>query len=206
MARGWGVEDGELGEALIRSQHIENEFHFQLSSRRGFRGKLAGRESPMIVLARALTYSTLFIGLLLVFLPARVLSWSGVTRPATIGPAQVAGMVAGAAGAALAVACILTFAFAGKGTPAPFDPPRRLVAQGPYRFVRNPMYIGAGIALTGAALFYRSLPLLAYAGLFLLVTHIFVVIYEEPTLRRSFGEDYDAYCRRVGRWWPRFAS
>lgn len=160
----------------------------------------------MIVLARAVTYATLFVGLVLVFLPSRVLSWSGVTRPAAIGPAQIAGMTVAAAGGALALSCILTFALVGKGTPAPFDPPRRLVVRGPYRFVRNPMYIGAGIALAGASLFYRSLPLLAYAGLFFLFTHLFVVLYEEPTLHRSFGEDYDAYCRRVGRWWPRFAS
>jgi len=159
----------------------------------------------MFVFARALTYATLFIGLFLVFLPARVLSWSGIVRPETIGAGQVAGMIASAAGAALALSCILTFAFAGKGTPAPWDPPRRLVVRGPYRFVRNPMYVGAGLALAGAALFYRSLPLLAYAGLFFLVTHAFVVLYEEPTLRTSFGEDYEAYCRRVGRWWPRLA-
>jgi protein-S-isoprenylcysteine O-methyltransferase Ste14 len=160
----------------------------------------------MIVLARALTYATLFVGLVLVFLPSRVLSWSGVARPAVIGPTHIAAMAVAAAGAALALSCILTFALVGKGTPAPFDPPRRLVVRGPYRFVRNPMYIGAGIAVAGASLFYRSLPLLAYVGLFFLATHIFVVLYEEPTLRRSFGEDYHAYCRRVGRWWPRFAS
>ena len=104
---------------------------------------------------------------------------------------------------ALALWCVLTFALVGRGTPAPFDPPRRLVVRGPYRFVRNPMYIGAAIALAGAALFYRSLPLLGYLALFLLVTHLFVCVYEEPTLRRAFGAEYEAYCRRVRRWWPR---
>ena len=102
----------------------------------------------------------------------------------------------------LALACILTFVFVGKGTPAPFDPPRRLVIQGPYRFVRNPMYLGAGFALAGAALFYQSIPLLGYAGLFILITHLFVVLYEEPALQRIFDGDYEAYRRRVGRWWP----
>ena len=99
--------------------------------------------------------------------------------------------------------CVLTFALLGRGTPAPFDPPRRLVIRGPYRFVRNPMYIGAGLALGGAALFYNSVWLLAYVVLFLLAAHIFVVWYEEPTLRRTFGEEYDSYCRRVRRWWPK---
>jgi len=72
-----------------------------------------------------------------------------------------------------------------------------------YRFVRNPMYIGAGLALAGAALFYGSLPLLGYTAVFFLATHLFVLWYEEPTLRRSFGPEYDAYSRQVKRWWPR---
>jgi len=91
----------------------------------------------------------------------------------------------------------------GRGTPAPFDPPRRLVIRGPYRFVRNPMYVGAGLALAGAALFYESLPLLAYGGVFLLACHLFVLSYEEPTLKRTFGPDYEAYCHHVNRWRPR---
>lgn len=157
----------------------------------------------MFVLVRTLTYSALFVGLLLIYLPARLLSWSGFVRPATFEVQQAVGMVVGTAGAAVALWCIFTFAFIGRGTPAPFDPPRRLVIRGPYRFVRNPMYIGAGLALAGAALFYESWPLLFYAGLFLLVTHLFVVWYEEPTLRRTFGPEYEAYCRRIRRWWPR---
>jgi protein-S-isoprenylcysteine O-methyltransferase Ste14 len=156
----------------------------------------------MFVLVRAVTYSALFIGLLLIYLPARVLSWSGIVRPSVIAVPQVAGMVFGAAGAAVALWCILTFASTGRGTPAPFDPPRRLVIRGPYRFVRNPMYIGAGLALASAALFYQSWPLLGYAGLFLIATHLFVLSYEEPTLRRTFGPDYEAYCLQVSRWWP----
>jgi protein-S-isoprenylcysteine O-methyltransferase Ste14 len=157
----------------------------------------------MFVLVRAVTYATLFISLVLIFLPARVLSSAGVTVPAVIGTWQVVGTFIGAAGAALALSCILTFAFVGRGTPAPFDPPRRLVVQGPYRLVRNPMYVGAGLALAGAALLYRSLALLGYVGVFVLVTHLFVVAYEEPTLRRTFGKDYEAYCEKTGRWWPK---
>jgi len=99
----------------------------------------------MFVLVRTLTYAALFIGLVLIYAPARVLSWSGIVRPAAIELPQVAGMVIGAVGAAVALWCIFTFAFIGRGTPAPFDPPRRLVIRGPYRFVRNPMYIGAGL-------------------------------------------------------------
>jgi protein-S-isoprenylcysteine O-methyltransferase Ste14 len=158
--------------------------------------------APMFVLARTVTYASLFIGLLLVFLPSRLLSSSGVTRPAVLGAAQLAGMLVAAIGAALALWCVFVFALVGKGTPAPFDPPRRLVSAGPYRFVRNPMYLGAGVALFGAALFYQSPILAAYAAVFLLVCHVFVLAYEEPTLKRLFGSDYDAYRRRVHRWLP----
>lgn len=157
----------------------------------------------MFILVRAATYATLFIGLLLVFLPGRVLVWWGVARPAALGPVELAGIVIALGGAAVALWCILTFVFVGQGTPAPFDPPRQLVVQGPYHFVRNPMYIGAGLALGGAAIVYRSLALLGYALLFIGITHVFVVWYEEPTLRRLFGTDYEAYCVRVRRWLPR---
>lgn len=154
-------------------------------------------------LVRALTYSTLFIGLVLVFVPARVLEWSGVTPPARRDLAQVAGVVVGFLGAGLAVWCVLTISIVGRGTPAPFDPPRRLVVAGPYRRIRNPMYVGAALALAGATLYYESLALLAYLAVFLLATHLLVLGYEEPTLRRLFGADYEGYCRQVGRWWPR---
>jgi protein-S-isoprenylcysteine O-methyltransferase Ste14 len=157
-------------------------------------------------LVRAVTYATVFIGVVLVYLPARVLTGAGVTRPAAIGVAQVVGGVLTTVGASLAVWCVATFALVGRGTPAPFDPPRRLVSGGPYRYVRNPMYIGAVIALTGGALFYESGALLAYAAAFVLLMHAFVVLYEEPALRAAFGDDYKAYCRRVGRWWPRSSS
>lgn len=156
----------------------------------------------MFVLARAVVYAALFIGLVLIYLPARLLSWSGIVRPESIEVQQVAGMVIGAAGATVALWCIFSFAFIGRGTPAPFDPPRRLVIQGPYRFLRNPMYVGAGLTLASAALFYQSLQLLGFTVVFFLATHIFVVWYEEPTLRRTFGPEYETYCRKVSRWWP----
>ncbi|MDP9177805.1 MAG: isoprenylcysteine carboxyl methyltransferase [Gemmatimonadota bacterium] len=156
----------------------------------------------MFVLLRAITYSTLFIGFLLVFLPARVLSWSGIVRPANVGVAQVIGIVVGAAGAALALWCIFTFVKIGRGTPAPFDPPRRLVIVGPYRLLRNPMYLGAALALAGAALFYQSGQLAAYSAAFVLVMHLFAVLSEEPILRATFGDSYERYCERVHRWLP----
>jgi protein-S-isoprenylcysteine O-methyltransferase Ste14 len=162
--------------------------------------------SLLAILLRALTYAALFIGFVLVYLPAQVVAWAGVSRPEHAGPLQIAGLIVTALGAALAVWCILSFAVLGRGTPAPFDPPRRLVVRGPYRFVRNPMYLGASLALAGAALFLQSLALLAYAAGFLLITHVFVVVYEEPALKRTFGDDYETYQRRVPRWLPRLTA
>jgi protein-S-isoprenylcysteine O-methyltransferase Ste14 len=132
-----------------------------------------------------------------------VLAWSGIHPPAAIDVQQVLGIAIATAGAALALWCVVSFAWLGKGTPAPFDPPRHLVVRGPYRFVRNPMYIGASLALGGAALFYGSLPLLEYAVVFLFAASLFVLGYEEPRLRRTFGPEYEAYCRHVCRWLPR---
>jgi protein-S-isoprenylcysteine O-methyltransferase Ste14 len=160
----------------------------------------------MFVAFRTITYATCFIGLLLIYLPARVLAWSGIRRPAAIHGAQIVGVIAGSIGAAVALWCVVTFVRIGKGTPAPFDPPRRLVIRGPYQFVRNPMYIGAALALGGAAIFFESMPLVAYILIFVLMAHLFVIVYEEPHLRRTFGQDYETYCQRVSRWWPRMRA
>jgi protein-S-isoprenylcysteine O-methyltransferase Ste14 len=99
--------------------------------------------------------------------------------------------------------CFWNFLVTGKGTPAPIDPPRELVAVGPYRFVRNPMY-GAGlIALLGWILWSPSLPLIAAPLAFFAAAHLFVTLYEEPALRKKFGAAYKEYCQRVPRWLPR---
>src|SRR5256885_904948 len=155
---------------------------------------------------RAGTHASLFIGGGLIYVPAPLLSSSGLVPPPAIGAQEVVGMVAGPAGAAIALWCIFTFASIGRGTPAPFDPPRRLVIEGPYRLVRNPMYIGAGLALAGASMYYHSWVLMAYTVVFFLAVHLFVIGYEEHTLRRTFGEEYDAYCRHARRWWPRLMN
>ena len=158
----------------------------------------------MVVLFRAVVYATVFISFVLVFLPARILEWSGVRTSPSFGVQEVVGMIVVLLGATIAIWCVLTFALIGRGTPAPFDPPRRLVVRGPYRYVRNPMYIGAAIALSGAAVFYRSLPMLGYLIAFLLLAHAFVRMYEEPTLRGLFGLEYERYCDAVRRWLPRW--
>ncbi|MGO8801843.1 methyltransferase family protein [Candidatus Binatus sp.] len=91
----------------------------------------------------------------------------------------------------------------GHGTPAPIAPTRRLVIGGVYRRVRNPAYIAVIAMLVGQALFFGNLDLFEYAFAVAIGFHFFVILYEEPTLRRTFGRDYQDYCRSVPRWVPR---
>jgi protein-S-isoprenylcysteine O-methyltransferase Ste14 len=107
------------------------------------------------------------------------------------------------AGGTLALACITTFVARGEGTPAPFDPPRKFVAAYPYNIVRNPMYIAGYTVLFGYGLFEQSPTVVLFALPWILCAHLFVVLYEEPHLRATFGAPYDAYCRSVRRWLPR---
>ena len=96
------------------------------------------------------------------------------------------------------------FVAKGQGTPAPIDPPKRLVSTGMYRFVRNPMYVGVLSATIGQFFLYESWNVLAYAAVLWAAFQIFVVAYEEPTLHRLFGDEFTSYCREVPRWIPRF--
>jgi protein-S-isoprenylcysteine O-methyltransferase Ste14 len=88
----------------------------------------------------------------------------------------------------------------GKGTPAPIDPPRELVVKGPYRFTRNPMYVGVLCILLGESLFFHSSPLLFYTAAVFVIFQLFVVLYEEPKLAEKFGGSYKQYCSMVPRW------
>jgi len=108
-----------------------------------------------------------------------------------------------ALGAAPLVASFVRFALEGLGTPAPIAPPMRLVVSGTYAHVRNPMYVAALTVLAGETLLFADLRLLALAAVFWLAAHLFVVLYEEPTLGKKFGAEYDTYRANVPRWVPR---
>ena len=95
------------------------------------------------------------------------------------------------------------FALQGLGTPAPIAPTRHLVVTGLYRYARNPMYLAVTAVILGQALLLANERLIAYAALFWLACHLFVVTYEEPTLRRTLGAEYEVYCVNVPRWIPR---
>jgi len=112
-----------------------------------------------------------------------------------------------AAGTALYLACAFWgFALRGKGTPLPLDPPKKLVVEGPYRVVRNPMYWGVGFVIVGEAAVFHSRALTELAAVFAIGVILFVLLYEEPALRAKFGTEYEEYCRRVPRWLPRWKS
>lgn len=113
------------------------------------------------------------------------------------------GLAVALAGAALGVSCLVWFVRQGRGTAAPFDPPRELVAGGPYRWVRNPMYLGGAGVLLGCGLALGSPAIVLLAATFCGIAHVFVVLYEEPTLGRRFGASYQRYRRSVRRWLPR---
>lgn len=116
---------------------------------------------------------------------------------------QIAGAILVAAGLAAIIEAFARFALVGEGTPAPVAPTRRLVISGTYRYVRNPMYLAVAAIIFGQALTFGSIPVAVYGVLFLLTTHVFVVGYEEPTLLRGYGPQYDAYRTAVRRWLPR---
>jgi len=124
----------------------------------------------------------------------------GISLPAG---ARIPGIILAALGAILGLACAGVFIIRGRGTPAIFDAPRAFVAVGPYRYVRNPMYIGGLMLLVGMAFYIGSAAILLLALLLACLVHLFVLFYEEPTLMRQFGRSYEEYLRSVRRWIPR---
>jgi protein-S-isoprenylcysteine O-methyltransferase Ste14 len=117
---------------------------------------------------------------------------------------RVAGLLLVIGGTIVLVESFLRFALSGLGTPAPVFPTRHLVVNGYYRYVRNPMYVANVAIILGQGLWFASISLLVYCALVWLSFHAFVMLYEEPKLRTTYGAEYDAFCRRVPRWIPRF--
>ena len=120
-----------------------------------------------------------------------------------VGVLDVAGSVVSLAGLVVAVAAFVQFVREGRGTPAPVAPTQELVVGGLYRYVRNPMYVAVASMIAGQALIFRSVPVLIWLAVFLAAVVSFVTWYEEPTLRRTYGESFDRYRRAVPGWWPR---
>ena len=135
---------------------------------------------------------------------------SGVTPALGHSPGEIAIQAVGVAvllvGLILFAASLRRFVTEGEGTLAPWDPPRKLVVRGPYRYVRNPMISGLIFVLFGEALFLLSRPHAEWAATLLVVNLIYIPLLEEPMMVARFGEDYEEYCRHVGRIVPRFSA
>ena len=143
-----------------------------------------------------------FRGFFAGFLPWRYFGLSEVRLDWT-NALHIVGLILVASGAALLIACIVEFARRGRGTLSPVDPPKELVVQGLYRYVRNPMYLSVSTIVLGEVMLTKSVPLFLYWVIWFACVNLFVMGYEEPYLRRQFGESYATYTREVGRWIPR---
>jgi len=152
----------------------------------------------MALWLKNLLFTVLVPGTVAVYVPL----WLVGDRAVRAGATSVAGVLALALGAAIYAWCVWDFASFGRGTPAPIDAPKRLVARGLYGWSRNPMYVGVLTVILGQALLFRSFRVLAWVLAVWTLFELFVVLYEEPRLAREFGEQYARYRARVRRWLP----
>ena len=155
--------------------------------------------TTMALFLKNLLFTVFVPGTVAVYLPLTI----AAGRPAATGAAFALAAIVFAVGAAIYLWCLWDFATFGRGTPAPIDPPSKLVVRGLYRYVRNPMYVGVLTMILGWALCFLARDLAVYGLVVAAGFHVFVVLYEEPALRRRFGPEYDEYQARVGRWLPR---
>ncbi|HKS43233.1 MAG TPA: isoprenylcysteine carboxylmethyltransferase family protein, partial [Blastocatellia bacterium] len=146
-----------------------------------------------MVLLKTIIFTIIVPGTVLVWMPYLLLTSNSVSSPPDTFGLRYLGGIPILLGATIILWCAWDFTFAGKGTPAPIDPPKRLVVRGLYRHVRNPMYVGVLSVITGEALLFQSLALIEYAAVAFVCVYLFVIFYEEPTLSRKFGESYKNY-------------
>ncbi len=151
---------------------------------------------------RSLLWTVLLPGLFAGYVPWRYFGLRSVVLDLHQ-PATWVGLLGIGVGTALLVACILEFARSGRGTLSPMDPPRKLVIRGPYRYVRNPMYLSVSLIVLGEVLLTRSRGLLVWWAAWFALVNLIVLIYEEPALRQQFGAAYEQYAAAVRRWLPR---
>jgi len=153
----------------------------------------------------SLTVGAAFFALWFWLLP----SWLGFqVDVANTAPWRWVAVIPSVLGFAVALRCVWDFGWTGHGTPAPIAPPKKLVVVGFYRYVRNPMYLGFCAGWVGLWIVFgrANLPAIAAVCAVALGVVLFVVLYEEPHLRKIFGAEYEEYCRNVGRWVPRMRA
>ena len=142
-------------------------------------------------------------GIVVGYIPWRICRWHVEAPLAGIFSFRILGVLLTAAGLPVLLDSFVRFAVQGLGTPAPIFPTRHLVVSGLYRFVRNPMYVAVVTLILGQGLFFGDVRVLEYGIAVWTAFHLFVLIYEEPTLRRTFGFEYEDFCTNVSRWIPR---
>ena len=161
------------------------------------------QEGPLRPILKTLVFTVLVPGTVTVLVPYGLLEWKLEWSSLETRHLGWLGLPLVALGALGLLWCAWHFAVTGRGTPAPLDPPKLLVVRGLYRVTRNPMYGSVLTILLGESLVFASWILLAYATALWCAFNLFVVLHEEPTLRKRFGPPYEEYCRRVPRWIPR---
>jgi len=160
-------------------------------------------ETSNILLAlRSILWTLLLPGMVAGYIPWRFFGLAHA-HLTLVNPVHILALVLLKLGAVLLIACIWEFAKSGRGTLSPVDPPRELVVRGLYRYVRNPMYLSVTLIVLGEFLLTGSRALFIYWLMFFSAANLFVIVYEEPNLRRRFGASYERYTQRVGRWIPR---
>jgi protein-S-isoprenylcysteine O-methyltransferase Ste14 len=152
---------------------------------------------------KTLIWSVFAPGIAVVLVPYLLLTSRVQLVAVKLSSFRYVGIVPILLGACFYLWCAWDFTFVGKGTPAPFDPPKKIVVTGLYRFVRNPIYVAVILVVVGEAILFESIVLLIYALILFLGFDLWVRYYEEPSLRRRFGESYEGYCRKASRWIPR---
>lgn len=163
---------------------------------------MASSASAVLLALRSLLWVTLLPGFFAGYLPWRYFGVGTVVLDFG-NPLHWAGALGITAGVILLGACVWEFARTGRGTLSPVDPPRVLVVRGLYRYVRNPMYLSVTLIVLGQVLLAGSRALLGYWAVWFAAVNAFVIGFEEPTLRRQFGETYRHYAAAVRRWVPR---
>ena len=157
----------------------------------------------MMLTLKTLLFTLVAPGTVTFLIPYFILSSRAKFFSIELGVFKFSGLVLLSLGAVIYFWCAWNFISSGKGTPAPWDPPQKLVVADLYRMVRNPMYLGISTIVMGETIFFESLAMLIYAVLLPLGFHLRVVYFEEPVLKRLFGDSYARYCEEVNRWIPK---
>ena len=156
----------------------------------------------MNALLGTLVFTILVLGTFVIVLPILIGMVSGISDFASQSVALLVGASLIVIGSGIYVWSATAFVREGKGTPSPTAPPLEFVATGPYRYVRNPIYVGELVFVIGVAAVFGSMLILIYASALFALLHLFVIGYEEPNLTRRFGNSYIEYLNQVDRWLP----